>query len=724
MNRLSNPAALLFAFAAVAHVSAQDLALSRLAAQCDTKIAWITDGFSSPDLGGPTPIPSGGPDRTALLDQALMRAGEEKKLVLWYVPRIDGPQVYRSPILDDYLKVVAFTEPRLVELIGARFVPLRMAADKAVGAKTGVQSLDWVEPAFVVLAPDGRILRRFDRIRTFSAERFRSILIATLEAHADLAPPPAAIVKLLDDAGDDPAKLVPAAGAAMISGWLDGAEKACAKLAALGNVVESRLFLIQCSRDLETAVERSEAFAATVDALEEGHPLKPFGRFALAKAALYSGRYADAEKALRELSGPTSPPQLRDESMYRRATALLRLRRTTEAENVFRTLCREFPQSPRAHQAATNLLTGRDTTPIGPAFHHFEDMAIPTKAEAEWVAKATDTTRPRPVAEADQVVDRALDWLLVRQDQNGQWKDSRYAYWSSPRILPNTWTAVTAIVAMSMLDWRDRAPERVDAALKTADKALFNPKLMERGQNEEIYADGFRALYLSKLLARPGLSADQADSARKRLDGIVKEISRQQSDDGFFGHEYPNPFTTGATIVALDRARAAGAVTGEAIFKQGAKALKSTRNAEGAFAYGSGRAPAKGENGLKNSVARSPVCEHALIVAGEGSEAALGASFEIWDKFLPRLEKVRVCDFHSDEELAGFFFWHAVYFASEAGKALPAAAREARLAQIRDTVLRTIEVDGSFIDSHEMGKSYATGMALLTLKNVLAPKPQ
>ena len=366
MIRTSRPAALLLVLAAAAHASAQDLALSRLAAQCDSKIAWITDGFTSPDLGGPTPIPNGGPDRVALLEQALKRAGEEKKLVLWYVPRIDGPQVYRSPILDDYLKVVAFTEPRIVELVGARFVPLRMAADKAVGTKTGVQSLDWVEPAFVVLAPDGRILRRFDRIRTFSSERFRAILISVLEANAELAPPPAAIVKMLDDAGDDPQKLIPAAGNAMISGWIEGAEKACAKLAALGNDVESKLFLIQCSRDLETAVERAEAFAAAIEKLEDGHPLKPFGRFAVAKAALYSGRYADAEKAFRELSGPKSPPQLRDESMYRHATALLRLRRTTEAENVFRTLCREFPTSPRAHPDRS-IATMTDSSMASPA---------------------------------------------------------------------------------------------------------------------------------------------------------------------------------------------------------------------------------------------------------------------------------------------------------------------------------------------------------------------
>src|SRR5690349_563154 len=74
--------------AVAAPLAAQDLALMRLAAKCDSQIAWITDGYSSPDLGRPEMLPKVGPDRGALLDQALKRAADEKKLVFWYVQRI------------------------------------------------------------------------------------------------------------------------------------------------------------------------------------------------------------------------------------------------------------------------------------------------------------------------------------------------------------------------------------------------------------------------------------------------------------------------------------------------------------------------------------------------------------------------------------------------------------------------------------------------------------
>lgn len=716
------PFLLLLALAAPAF--AQDLALMRMAARCDSQIPWISDGYSSPDLGGPVPLPRKGPDRVALLDQALKRAAAEKKLVLWYVQRIDGPQMYRSPILDDYLKVVAFTEERLVSIINARFVPLRCAADKALAERTGVKSLDWVEPAFAILAPDGKIVRRLDRIRTFSADRFAAILQATLEAHAKLAPPPADAAKLLDDAGDDPEKLATAAGTAVSVGWRDGAERAAAKLLAGGHEVEGRLFQLQTSRDLETALERVAAFSAAAEKLPDDHLFRSFATFARGKAALYAGRADEAEKLLASIAGPTAPARLRPSALYRLATAQILNRKTRSAEATYRTLCTEFPEDPRAWQAATNLITGRDTTPVGPAFHHFDDFSLPSRDEAAWVASAESTLRPRPAAEAEAVAARALEWLLARQFDDGQWRDARYAYWSSPRILPNAWTAATAVVAAALVDWRDLDPARVDAALGRADKALFDPARMARGQNEEIYADGFRAIYLAKRLARGGLAEDAATKARARLDEIAKEATRQQDDKGFFGHEYPNPFTTAATLVALDRARRAGATTGDAVFTEGAAALRSVRNAEGSFAYGKGGKPPAGFESAKNSMARGPVCEHALKLATGGDGTALAASFDAWEKHLPRLEAVRHCDFHSDGELAGFFFWHATYFASEALEGLDPSARAARAAGLRDLVLRSVEVDGSFVDSHEMGKSYATGMALMTLKNVLAPKPQ
>ena len=78
-----------------------------------------------------------------------------------------------------------------------------------------------------------------------------------------------------------------------------------------------------------------------------------------------------------------------------------------------------------------------------------------------------------------------------------------------------------------------------------------------------------------------------------------------------------------------------------------------------------------------------------------------------------RLEAVRTCDYHSDGRLAGFFYFHAGFHTLEAARALDSAAREKTFKRFRERLLAIPEWDGSFLDSHELGKSYGTASALL-----------
>jgi hypothetical protein len=82
------------------------------------------------------------------------------------------------------------------------------------------------------------------------------------------------------------------------------------------------------------------------------------------------------------------------------------------------------------------------------------------------------------------------------------------------------------------------------------------------------------------------------------------------------------------------------------------------------------------------------------------------------------LEAIRACDNHADEELAGFFFFYCVYHTLEAARALDEPARGRQLEKFRAQILALPEMDGSFVDSHELGKSYGTAMALLILNRL------
>ena len=120
-----------------------------------------------------------------------------------------------------------------------------------------------------------------------------------------------------------------------------------------------------------------------------------------------------------------------------------------------------------------------------------------------------------------------------------------------------------------------------------------------------------------------------------------------------------------------------------------------------------------------------PICERALLMRERrtADTTPLEAALDNFWKWLPRLERIRVCDFHSDGELGGFFFWHAMFLTSESIKALPEEDRAAHKRKMLEHVMKIGEIDGSFVDSHEMGKSYGTGMALMVLRNSPRRKP-
>jgi hypothetical protein len=114
-------------------------------------------------------------------------------------------------------------------------------------------------------------------------------------------------------------------------------------------------------------------------------------------------------------------------------------------------------------------------------------------------------------------------------------------------------------------------------------------------------------------------------------------------------------------------------------------------------------------------MSRTAICELALFHAGKLQITDVAAGVEAYWKFVDRLEAVRLCDYHSDGRLAGFFYFHAGFHTLEAARALSGAPRESTQKRFRERILAIPEWDGSFVDSHEIGKSYGTASALLIL---------
>ena len=304
----------------------------------------------------------------------------------------------------------------------------------------------------------------------------------------------------------------------------------------------------------------------------------------------------------------------------------------------------------------------------------------------------TTTTLPREKPD----VDRAVRFLVQHQLNNGSWDDSQYNF-GGDGSLPNVYMADTALAALALRAWGD--PEQIKTAIIRAESYMKDESHIAGEDNQEItWAHAYRLLYFAK-------TGDKAMIAR-----IVKKLADLQKPSGVWQHEYDNPFVTATILHVLEAARTAGGDVPAAMTKRATTALKSTRDARGVFSY---EYPGRGDKPEGGS-GRMPYLEYALSISGQAKPETLAAALDLSFKHHGLLERIRKYDDHADAyHNGGFFFWYDQYGRAVAAKSVNAAAA---LAKQREIVLQIPEIDGCWVDSHELGRVYGTAMALLTLK--------
>jgi len=304
----------------------------------------------------------------------------------------------------------------------------------------------------------------------------------------------------------------------------------------------------------------------------------------------------------------------------------------------------------------------------------------------------TTTTLPREKPD----IDRAVRFLLQHQLNNGSWDDSQYNF-GGDGSLPNVYMADTALAALALRAWGD--PEQIKTAIVRAEAHMKDESHIAADDNQEItWAHAYRLLYFAK-------TGDKVMMAR-----LVKKLADLQKPSGIWQHEYDNPFVTATILHVLEAARTAGGDVPAAMTKRATAALKSTRDARGVFSY---EYPGRGDKPEGGS-GRMPYLEYALSISGQAKPETLATALDLSFKHHGLLERIRKYDDHADAyHNGGFFFWYDQYGRAVAAKSVNAAAV---LAKQREIVLQIPEIDGCWVDSHELGRVYGTAMALLTLK--------
>ncbi len=415
---------------------------------------------------------------------------------------------------------------------------------------------------------------------------------------------------------------------------------------------------------------------------------------ALEKAKLRAaqGRWAEGLEALGDDASP--------EAAWLRGALLHNLNRDPEGREAWKALVAAEPKSPWAWKAALEL-KGR-----GPFVRGFEELEWLPEAPA---GRPTSTIRPRTAKERELCVKRSVALLRRLQRASGAWTDSVYVFGGVDSI-PNVTVAGTAIACTALLAWREVDPEGVKAALDRAWPYLLDEANTAPADEDEIlWAHTYRIQYLCRLAAA---EPERKAKALEKVKELVGKLATLQKKSGIWQHEYDNPFATASVLHALREAADAKVEVPEAIARRGAEALAACRGANGTFGY------YYGERGgpPQQAAGRMPYCELALLLNGRSDAAKLSAAVASSFERHALLERVRKYDNHADSwQNGGFFFWYDMVGRAEAIRRL-GDERGALLAKQRDLALSIAEIDGTFVDSHELGKSYGTAMALVTLE--------
>lgn len=355
---------------------------------------------------------------------------------------------------------------------------------------------------------------------------------------------------------------------------------------------------------------------------------------------------------------------------------------------------------------------------FGPFVRGFETHdTLPEKAFLAGI-DSRGSAAPPDTFRREQLWRRSVEFLLRLQRQDGAIIDSDYDFGGTDS-LPNVYVAVTSLAGCALLSALDEPSladqqERIRDALLRIQKFVLNDEAINRADRDEIlWAYAYRLKFLCQMKAA-GMSVEPKDLQR-----CADALESVQSRRGAWYHEYANSFVTATALLSLKQAEEVGVTVDPQIIQLGITSLKRDRFENGAYPYSSVREEhAAGEEGsIAASAGRMPVCEMALYRWNASDAKRLG--FAITQSF-QHYDKLRIAykyDNHTSTlAYGGFFFWYDLQNRAEAIASLPdPEIRNSFADSLTELVMGLPEIDGRFVDSHELGRAYGTSMALICL---------
>jgi len=436
-------------------------------------------------------------------------AREAGKLVFWYVPATPGVHLALRPLIDRQMMAGPLSDPDVVALLKRRYVALKLPAAGPLAKKFELTPPRFIEPGFLVLDGNGRVLHRMDRIRTLHADYLRWVLAELANEH--LPAPEAATPE-----------------EALAAGALDLAERLLDRDGRDDPYQRARLARLR--RDGKTALELLDRVGR--DARAPGDVATERGL-----VLLRMGRLDESIAVLRSVfRGLPDAPRNAEAGYLLGAARFARGDRAAALASWGRTATR-YPATVWGARARVCGAGDPEADEI-----LGESALVRGMRGVRWLADgayrlAPDTQWRRTPEDAADIARRAVAFLLGRQGPGGRWTSARpETVTHGDTSGQNFHMAIAALCAAALWEWRAVDPERVDAALAEAETYLLQDDLVTRGDAVLwTYADAFRLLYFSKRL--PHLREPRRDFIRRKVWRWTRNLRDHQYY--FFHNFYP-----------------------------------------------------------------------------------------------------------------------------------------------------------------------------------------
>src|SRR5260221_2572615 len=386
-------------------------------------------------------------------------------------------------------------------------------------------------------------------------------------------------------------------------------------------------------------------------------------------------------------------------------------------------LVEAHPEGAWARKAAANLL-GQGSFVTG-----VERLEWP---EADLVACAAKPARaPLSAKEAARAEREAVAWLVANQREDGSWWNPMDGFSVGANLYTPACSAICGSALLADLDAK--------GARAGAEKLLGYALAMHRSGKLKAGEDlaGVYSIWNRTLVAwtfSRALRAGVGDA--KDIEAAMQELADSvvASQDGRGGWPYvhlpgdagdtgidPSAsfLTAGVALALLDVREAKASVPKESI-ERALDFLAKLRDEDGTFRYFSEVPGALVDGVHPEACGRGPVCALALRRGGRGDEALLKRTLDLFLAHRGEFEAEwgkELCH-TSPEGFGAHYLFYDYLFAAKAARELPREARERFRGPLLADILGSRLADGSFCDLPGLGRPYATAMAALALREL------